>query len=139
MTIQATVVGNVGQDAELKDFEGTSMLEFSVAAKGKKTGDETETLWVRCAVWGTRADALQEYLTRGRFVVVTGTLLARSYVDAKENARVGLDMRVDNVVLGPTKAKKDDDDDSEPEERPKAKPKPAAKPAAKSGKASGRR
>lgn len=96
------VVGNLGQDAELKVFgDGNSVLNFSVAStekwNDKSTGERKErTEWFRCKMGGKRANALAQYLTKGTKVAVTGSLETRTY--EKDGVKhYATDVRVQDV------------------------------------------
>ena len=84
----ATLTGNLGQDAEYKTTpNGQTMLSFSVASN-QRSRDGDKTTWVRCTLWGKRADALAPHLTKGKSVCVIGELSTRehngkTYVDLK--------------------------------------------------------
>ncbi|MDH3285362.1 MAG: single-stranded DNA-binding protein [Acidobacteriota bacterium] len=99
-----TIVGNLGRDAELRYTpSGTALLEFSVATNEKwndKDGNRKEhTQWFRATLWGKQAEALKQYLTKGKLVYVDGTLRAREYTDRENQRRTSLDIRVDQIKL----------------------------------------
>jgi len=77
------VVGNLGSDAELRRAGETPVLSFSVAANETwkdRSGEKREhTEWFKCELWGTRAEALAQYLTKGKTVAIDGTLRTESY------------------------------------------------------------
>lgn len=74
--IHANVIGNLGSAAETKTIpSGKLVTNFSVATKGR--GKETDTTWVRCAMWGERGKKVSEFLTKGAKVAAIGTLTAR--------------------------------------------------------------
>jgi single-strand DNA-binding protein len=103
MTIKATAIGNLGQDAQLKHLQdGTAILEFSVGTRGEKDRNtqEAKTEWVRCSLWGKRGESLVQYLTKGRYVVVSGTLSVRTY-DKDGQTRISVDLKADDVSMGP--------------------------------------
>ena len=91
--IYATVIGNIGSDAELKTIgSGKSVANFSVAAKnGRK--DEAPA-WVRCAIWGERAQKLKEYLTKGKSVTAMGVLTRREH-----EGKTYLELDVQEIAL----------------------------------------
>jgi len=95
--LAATVVGNLGQDAELGDANGTPVLNFSVASNTKISGED-HTTWVRCAFFGKRAESVAEYLVKGKQVAVRGSLNLREY-EGKNGSGTSLDMRVDDIQL----------------------------------------
>lgn len=67
--------GNLGKDAEVKVLAGgASVCEFSVAVKSGY-GEKEKTNWVRCAMFGKRAEGqLPQYLKKGTQVAITGEL-----------------------------------------------------------------
>lgn len=105
--IVATVVGNLGRDGELKSVGGDSVLEFSIASNRGKDDPPT---WVRCSVWGRRADSLAPYLLKGTSVTVVGELSAREFQKRDGSPGFGLDLRVDRLKLG---SKRDATDNGE--------------------------
>ncbi len=75
--IMATVIGNLGRDGELKTTpNGKSVLNISIAAKGKV---KDETIWVRGAVWGQRAEGIKPYLVKGTKVIAFGKLTSHEH------------------------------------------------------------
>lgn len=100
--IHATVIGNLGKDAETKTIaSGKLVTNFSVATKGR--GKDTDTVWVRAAMWGDRGAKVQEYLKKGTKVAIVGTLTTEEY-EGKTNLK--LDVQ-ELELLG---SKKDDGD-----------------------------
>lgn len=76
--IAGVVTGNLGRDAELKDAGSTRLLSFSVASTSREKGEKITT-WVRCTLWGVRAEKLAQYLTKGTKVAVSGEYSLREY------------------------------------------------------------
>lgn len=83
------LVGNIGQDPELKILNGgNAVLHLRVATTesylDKDKGQRQErTEWHSVTVWGKRAEALHKLLTKGSGVWVEGKLQTRSWDDAK--------------------------------------------------------
>lgn len=76
---KVTIVGNLGRDPELKyTAQGVGVTSFSVAVNRKWTGSDgqpaEEVVWFRVSVWGKQAEACNQYLTKGRQVLVEGRL-----------------------------------------------------------------
>lgn len=82
---QATIVGRIGQDPELKyTASGTAVLTMSVATneKFKATGHEeyTETTeWHRVVLWRKLAEVIAEYAKKGNRVMVVGKIKTRNW------------------------------------------------------------
>ena len=102
-----TFDGNIGQDVDVREAGGTTLAEFSVAARSG-FGDKEETLWIRCQLWGKRAESgLVEYLTKGKQVFVSGELQRNDWTNSDGESRTTLNLRVNEVTLAGGNAKKD--------------------------------
>lgn len=77
---RATISGNLTRDAELRSTaSGMPVLSFSVAVndrrKNSQTGEwEDVPNFIDCTMFGTRAQSLSQYLTKGTKVAVEGKL-----------------------------------------------------------------
>ena len=75
-----TIVGNLGRDPEMRYMpDGTAVTSFSVATSNgwtdKATGQPVkETTWFRISVWGRQAETANQYLSRGKKVLVEGRI-----------------------------------------------------------------
>ena len=67
--------GNLGTDAEVKYLpSGGAVCEFSAAVKAGY-GDKETTLWLRCSMFGKKAEGqLPGYLQKGTKVCISGEL-----------------------------------------------------------------
>lgn len=79
-----TVVGRLGRDPESKFMpNGQQVTSFSIATDRSYTGADgqrqKETTWFRVSVFGKQAETCNQFLTKGRLVLVEGRLS----VDAK--------------------------------------------------------
>jgi len=96
-----TFSGFVGADAELRDGGGTKVLNFRVCAT-TGYGNAAKDLWVRCAVWGGRAEGLTPLITKGLFVTVIGEIGLEAWEkDGKHGATVTV--RVSDIDFPPQK------------------------------------
>ena len=74
------IVGNLGRDPEMRYMpDGTAVTSFSVATNrswnDRSTGQQVdETTWFRVSVWGRQAEPANQYLSKGRRVLVEGRL-----------------------------------------------------------------
>ena len=92
-----TVAGQLGKDAELRHLpNGDAVLSFSVA---DSQGREKPTIWWNCALFGKRAESLQQYLTKGQAVTVTGNVTEREWTDQSGGKRKSMDVRVNDLAL----------------------------------------
>jgi len=71
-----TFSGNLGSDPESRQVGDRQVCNFSVAVNGRRDDPPT---WVRVAAWGKLAEVCQQYLGKGRQVIVTGAARLREY------------------------------------------------------------
>lgn len=75
MINSVVVVGNVGQDPEMKYFESgkvKTVISVAVNRWTKATGDKTD--WFRVELWDKQAEIAGEYVKKGRPVAIEGRL-----------------------------------------------------------------
>lgn len=76
------IIGHIGQDAEVKDFGGNQVINFSVAVSESYTNRQgekvTNTTWYECAKWGNNTTVAQ-YLKKGQQVYISGKPQARAW------------------------------------------------------------
>lgn len=81
------VLGNVGQDPELKNLpSGSAVCNVSIATterwKDKQSGESKEaTEWHRVTFYGRLAEIAAEYLRKGSQAYVEGSLRTRKWQD----------------------------------------------------------
>lgn len=88
-----TFSGNLGNDCRSNTVSGSAVVNFSVACKSG-FGDKAQTNWIDCALLGKRGESLQQYLTKGQQVVVSGELGTREH-----DGKTYLTCRVNEVSL----------------------------------------
>lgn len=104
MTYQQTiVVGNLGSDPETRQLpSGTPVTNFSLAVNeswsDRQTGERREkTTWFRVQVFGRQGEIAQQYLSKGRQVMVIGTVEASAYMGNDGQPRASLDLRAQRI------------------------------------------
>lgn len=69
-----TVVGNLGRDPEMKYLpDGTAVTNFSIAVSSWRNSAKA-TAWFRVSVFGKMAENCNQYLEKGKQVLVDGEL-----------------------------------------------------------------
>ncbi len=102
------LVGRLGRDPEMRYTpQGTPVTSISVATSRKyNTADgqpKEETIWFRVQVWGKQGETVNQYLTKGRQVLVEGTLIPdenggpRIWTDKEGKARASFEVRAQTV------------------------------------------
>ncbi len=92
--------GTLGRDAEVRVTpSGQSVLNFTVA-NNIGFGERQQTLWLRVALWGKRAEgSLQNYLKKGQQVFVSGELTQREFQANDGTTKTSLEINATIVDL----------------------------------------
>jgi single-strand DNA-binding protein len=86
--------GNLGKDCRIGSAGGSAVCNFSVAVKSG-FGQNEQTIWADCALWGKQAESkLVDYLKKGQQVAVTGELGTR-----ENDGKTYITCRVSSVSL----------------------------------------
>jgi len=98
------LVGNLGRDAELRYTPGgaavaTLNLATTEVFKDREGQKKEDTQWHRVILWGKTAEALKDYLTKGKQIYVEGKLQTRKWKDKEGNDRYTTEVKGDRVVL----------------------------------------
>ncbi|MCC6893176.1 MAG: single-stranded DNA-binding protein [Anaerolineae bacterium] len=100
---QVIIVGNVGRSEDLKYLQtGVPVLNFSVAVNSVTgTGDQKQerTTWFRVAAWRQLAESLAPYISKGKQVMVVGTVDARPYADNAGQPAASLEITAREIRL----------------------------------------
>lgn len=97
------LIGHLGADAELRFTQGGQpvlSMRLATTEKWTKDGQKQErTDWHSLTLWGKRAEALAQYLTKGSRIAVEGRVQYRQYEDREGNKRWATDINVSEVEL----------------------------------------
>ncbi len=97
---QCNFIANIGRDCEVRHTQsGTAVASFPVAIESGY-GDNKVTSWVRCTIFGKRAEGgLVQYLVKGQQVSVTGEIKLNQYTDKEGAEKSSLDLNVSDIAL----------------------------------------
>ena len=139
------LVGNLGRDAELRYTPGgapvaTLSLATTEVWNDKASGQKQEkTEWHRIVLWGKSAEALSEYLTKGKQIYVEGRLQTRKWQDKDGADKYSTEIVANQMqMLGSRQgmgggARSAEGGGPGPSAEEGSSARPASKPAAKSG------
>jgi len=99
-----TIAGYIGSDAEVRvSSGGTAITTFSLPVE-QGWGDNKKVTWVRCTLFGKKGanqpHGLTEYLTKGRFVSITGEMVLEEW-ESKGERKAMVCCIVRDTKLGP--------------------------------------
>lgn len=104
MLNKAMLIGNVGQDPEIRYTPGgDAVANLSVATSEKwkdKQGDKQEkTEWHRIVAFGRRAEVIGEYVTKGSKLYIEGKLQTKKWQDQSGNNRYTTEIIADKIQM----------------------------------------
>ena len=100
------LMGNLTRDPELRYIpSGQAVTSFSIAVNRvylSQSGEKKEEVsFIRCVVWGKRAEVCNEYLKKGSPVFVEGRLQSRSWEAQDGTKRSTIEVVALNVQFLP--------------------------------------
>lgn len=98
------LIGNVGNDPEIKTFEGGKKLaNLTIATKEvykNEKGEKVEqTEWHRITAWGKTAEIIERFVAKGKEIAIEGRLTHRSYEDKNGEKRYVTEVVVNDLLL----------------------------------------
>lgn len=118
MPTTITVIGRLGKDAEIKDVNGKRVMELTIADNYKASGKE-ETIWRKATFWDDTYRKLEQYLTKGSLLSVTGEDKPARIYNSNGEDKVALSMTGKMVQFIPTGKKQEESGQTS---TPQAKP-----------------
>ena len=98
------LIGNVGNDPEIKTFDGGKKLaKLAIATNESYKNDKgekvEETQWHNLVAWGKTAEIIEKYVVKGKEIAIEGKLTHRSYEDKNGEKRYVTEVVIDEVLL----------------------------------------
>ncbi len=100
---QIILIGNLGNDPEMRYTDaGTPVCAFRLAVNKRWTTQEGEkrekTVWFRVTCWKKQAELVNQYLTKGRQVMVIGEVEeASTYVNKAGEPAASLEVTAQTI------------------------------------------
>ncbi|MBL1281327.1 MAG: single-stranded DNA-binding protein [Fluviicola sp.] len=95
-----TLIGNMGADAQITNFEnGGKVARFTIATNkyaGKNKKDDAE--WHRVFAWGNLAKFIESYGEKGKQLAIHGRLVNRTYLAKNGEPRKITEVEVKHVI-----------------------------------------
>lgn len=104
------IIGNIGQDAQVKDYNGRKFVSFSVADSYKSKDQTVHTTWVSCTIEGDGGN-LTQYLKKGTSVFVRGRSRINLY--QRRDGSYGADLSIAVRDIHLLSSRKDDQAENE--------------------------
>jgi len=92
--------GRLGRDSETRTTQGGMAICSFTVAVDYGYGENKGTNWLRCSLFGKRAEGqLPKYLVKGTQVAISGELRIREYDDREGARRTSVEVSVDKLDL----------------------------------------
>src|SRR6056300_1168388 len=85
-------IGRLGRDPEVRHTgDGRAIASFSIACsddyRGKDGNKVEQTNWINIVAFGRLAEIIQEYVTKGSLIYISGKQITRKWQDQQGNGR----------------------------------------------------
>lgn len=74
--------------------DGTKIWTEATLAVSEGYGDDAETMWLRCSVFGKGGERMLEKCDKGDAIMVIGKITARPYIDKQNKPHAGMSLLV---------------------------------------------
>lgn len=98
------LIGNLTRDPELRfTSNGMAVANLRLAVNHRfkdRTGEvKQEACFINVVVWDKQAESCNQYLQKGRLILVEGRLQQRSWQDAEGKNKSVIEVRADRVIF----------------------------------------
>ena len=101
------IMGRLTRDPELRRTQsGIAVTTISVAVDRdyqSRDSQEKQTDFIDVVAWRSTAEFVSKYFTKGRMIVVEGSLQSRKWQDKNGQNRVSWEVQANNVYFGDSK------------------------------------
>ena len=98
MRNQITLIGNIGNQPEVTNFEnGAKVARFNLATNSI-TKDEKITEWHKLFAWGNMAQFVENFAKKGKQIAITGKLVYRTYISPEGKPRKVTEIEIRQIV-----------------------------------------
>lgn len=98
-----TLMGRLTRDPEMRrTSSGTAVTNFTIAVD-RDFSKDNETDFFDVVAWKNTAEFVNNYMSKGKLVIVAGKLQTRSWNDKDGNKRRTTEVVADNVYFGDSK------------------------------------
>ncbi|MBN1430338.1 MAG: single-stranded DNA-binding protein [Anaerolineae bacterium] len=121
---QTIVIGRLGKDPEMSYLpDGQPVTHFNVAVNEKFKSDDKNgerVTWFEVTAWGRQAETCNEYLAKGRQVMVRGRISASAWTTQEGQPRASLKISAQEVKFLGNGSNGESEDDIPPEDEPQS-------------------
>jgi single-strand DNA-binding protein len=98
------LIGHVGQEPEIKTFDGGKKVANITMATNevyyKENGDKVEkTEWHKVKAWGKVAEIIEKYVNKGKEICIEGKSTYSDYLDKNGEKRYVTEIVANDILL----------------------------------------
>lgn len=98
MENQLVLIGNIGSNPIVTNFEnGSKIARFSLAISEEKNGQKS-VMWHKLFAWGNMAQFIEHFAKKGKRIVVSGKLVNRTYFAKDGKPKKSTEIEVRQVI-----------------------------------------
>jgi single-strand DNA-binding protein len=98
MRNQITLIGNMGENAKVTNFEnGGKVARFNLATPSPVKGKDTAE-WHKLFAFGNIAQFIENFGGKGKRIAITGKIVNRTYLSKDGTPRKVTEVEVRNVI-----------------------------------------
>ena len=114
---RAILIGRLVADPELRTTpNGVSVCSFCIAVDRPYSKDkEKQADFINCVAWRERAEFVTRYFSKGKPILVEGSIQTRNYEDKNGSKRTAVEVVADNCRF--VESKKDSEQVSRPAQK----------------------
>ena len=92
------IMGRLASDPELRTTaNGISVARFTVAVSRYTKDSRGQTDWIDCVAWRGTAEIVERYFSKGKQILVEGSIKTGTYDDKNGNKRKSVDVVAERV------------------------------------------
>ena len=98
MRNQVTLIGNMGENPSVTNFDnGSKVARFNMATENFVNGKNTAE-WHKVFAWGNVAQFIENFGSKGKKIVITGKLVNRTFIGKLGKPQKITEVEVQHVI-----------------------------------------
>lgn len=111
MLNHVAIAGRITKQPEMRTTQsGKNVTSFTVAVeRDYQPGGEKKVDFINCVIWGSGANFVSTYFSKGSMILVTGRMESRQWEDKHSQKRTDWEINCDHVYFGGDKRQESND------------------------------
>ena len=100
---RATLIGRVGKEPEIRNFQDTKKASFSLATsenwKDKEGNKKESTEWHLIVAWSNLAKIIENHVKKGDLIMIEGKITTRTWDDKEGQKHYSTEIVANNLLM----------------------------------------